>query len=134
MKEGFQALNPAVIKAQIDATFERAVRAVTVTVKDFLDELVGIIDGQLRTLRAALSFVLDQLKATLAAALKTLQAILKQIEDLIFVEILERLGRVIDNLGVSFDAELDRVRSAFDEMIQAIPLDGGGSVGAGVSL
>jgi hypothetical protein len=133
VQESLQALNPAAIKAQIDAVFENAVRAVTVTVRGFLDELVGVVDGQLRTLRAALRFILDQLKGTLTAALATLQAILKQIEDLVFVEILDRLGRVIDNLGVSFDAELERVRGAFDEMLRAIPL-GDGSASVGVSL
>jgi hypothetical protein len=133
VQESLQALNPASIKAQIDAVFENAVRAVTVTVRGFLDELVGVVDGQLRTLRAALRFVLDQIKGALTAALATLRVILKQIEDLVFVEILDRLDRVIDNLGVSFEAELDRVRGAFDEMLRAIPL-GDGSASAGVAL
>jgi hypothetical protein len=127
IKAAFHALSPAAIKAQIDAAFANAVHTVTVTLKALLDDLVGIIDGQLRTLRAALRVVLDQLKATMAAALNSLKELLQQIEDLIFVEILERLGKVIDNLGVSFDRELERVRSAFDEMLQAIPLDGGQS-------
>jgi len=134
VKQSFAALDPAVITAQINATFNNAVHAVTVTLSQVLDDLVGIIDGQLRTLRAALHVVLDQLKATMATALHSLTAILKQIEDLIFGEILERLGKVIDNLGVSFDLELDRVRSAFDEMIHAIPLGGGQAESAGVSL
>ena len=134
VKQGLQALNPAAIKEQINAAFGNAVHAVTVTAKQVLDDLVGIIDGQLRTLRAALRVVFDQLKAMMATALKSLTDILKQIEDLIFVEILERLGKMIDNLGVSFDLELDRVRNAFDEMIHAIPLGGGRGASAGISL
>jgi hypothetical protein len=134
VKVGFQALNPLVIKEQLNASFDNVVHIVTVTLKQVLDDLVGIIDGQLRTLRAALRVVFDQLKAALATGMQSLKEILKQIEDLIFVEILERLGRVIDNLGVSFGQELDRVRSAFDEMIQAIPLGDGASESAGVSI
>jgi hypothetical protein len=134
IRQGFAGLNPAAIKVQINTTFDNAVQAVTITLKQVLDDLVGIIDGQLRTLRAALQVVFDQLKATMAAALTSVRNILQQIEDLVFVEILERLGKVIDNLGVSFDQELDSVRSAFAEMLSAIPLGNGQSGSAGVSL
>ena len=133
IKTDFQAISPAAISAQINASFDNAVQTVTVTLKALLDDLVGMIDEQLRTLRAALQVILDQLKATLETALASLEAILQQIEDLIFVEILERLCHVIDNLGVSFDQELDRVHSAFDEMLAAIPLGGGQSGGQSAS-
>jgi hypothetical protein len=132
IKTAVQALSPAAFKARIDASYNNVVTTVTVTLKALLDDLVGVIDGQLRTLRAALHAVIDQLKAALQAALATLGDLLKQIEDLVFVEIIERLRKVIDNLGVSFDQELERVANAFDEMLHAIPLDGVQS--AGLSL
>jgi hypothetical protein len=134
VKEGLQAFNPATIKEQLDTTFNNVVYAVTVTAKQILDELVDIIDAQLRTLRATLKAVLDQLQATITGALNTLKEILKQLEDLVFVELLDRFGRVIDNLGGSFDRELDRVANAFDQMLAAIPLDGGRSESTGLSL
>jgi hypothetical protein len=129
IKMAVQALSPAAFKARIDASYNNVVATITVTLKALLDDLVGVIDGQLRTLRAALHAVIDQLKAALQAALGTLGDLLKQIEDLVFVEIIERLRKVIDNLGVSFDQELERVANAFDEMLHAIPLDGAQSTG-----
>lgn len=134
IKTAAQALSPAAFKARLDAGYSNVVATVGGTLKRLLDDLVGVIGGQLRVLRTAVRAVLDQLKAAIAAALATLQVVLKQIEDLVFVEIIDRLGRVIDNLGVSFDQELDRVANAFDEMLQAIPLGGGESAAQGISL
>ena len=134
VKEGLQALNPATIKAQLDATFNNVVHAVTVTAKHILDDLIDIIDTQLRTLRAAFKAILDQVHATITAVLNSLKEILKQLEDLVFVELLDRLGRVIDNLGGSFDQELDRVANAFDAMLAAIPLDSGRGGSTGLAL
>ena len=134
MKAAVQALSPSAFKARIDASFNNVVATIGVTLKALLDDLVGVIDGQLRTLRAALRVVLDQLKAAMAAALAGLAALLQQIEDLIFVEIIERLGTVIDNLGLSFDQELARVANAFDEMLQAVPLGGGQGASEGFVL
>jgi phage-related protein len=134
VKQGLQAFNPATLKDKLNTTFNNVVHAVTVTVKQVLDDLVDIIDTQLRTLRTAFRAILDQLQATITTTLGRLQDILKQVEDLVFVEVLGRLGQAIDNLGVSFDKELDRVRNAFDEMLAAIPLDGGRSPSAAIAL
>ena len=134
VKQGLLAFDLATIKAQLDTTANNVVHAVTVTAKQILDELVDIIDTQLRTLRAALKAVLDQFKAAMTSALDSLKAILQQLEDLVCVEFLDRLGRVIDNLGSSFDKELDRVANAFDEMLTPIPLDGGRSESVGTAL
>lgn len=51
-------------------------------------------------------------------------------EQLIFKDLLERLRRVIDNLGMSFDRELDRVRNAFDEMLATLPVGTAGGAAA----
>ena len=56
------------------------------------------------------------------------------VEQLVFVDILARLGGAIDNLGMSFDAELDRVRNSFDSMLNAIPLGSSASVSVSVSV
>jgi hypothetical protein len=59
--------------------------------------------------------------------------VLQRVEHLVFVDILDRLRKLLDNLEASFGQELDRVRSAFDEMLAAIPLGGSpatASVGA----
>ena len=127
-------MNPATIKEQLDSTFNNVVHAVTVTAKHILDDLIDIIDTQLRSLRAAFKAILDQVQATITAALNSLKEIVKQLEDLVVVELLDRLGRVIDNLGGSFDQELDRVANAFDAMLAAIPLDSGRSASTGLAL
>jgi ElaB/YqjD/DUF883 family membrane-anchored ribosome-binding protein len=134
VKQGLQVFDPAAINAQLDTTFNDVVHAVTVMAKEVLDDLVDIIDTQLRTLRATLKAVLDQLQAAMTSALDSLKEVLQQLEDLVFVEVLNRLGRVIDNLGGNFDQELDRVANAFDEMLAAMPLEGGSSGSVGTSL
>lgn len=122
------ALNPTAIKAQIDAAFNNALDALTGTVREALDGIVGIIDVELRAIRDAVKLLIGQIKATLEVALQSIEAVLGRLEDLVFVEVLGRLRQVIENLGVSFDTELDRVVDAFDAMLAAIPLDTGASV------
>lgn len=134
IKAAAAALSPAAFKARIEASYNNVVETVGTVLRALLDDLAGVIDGQLRTLRAGLRAVLDQVKAALDAALATVAALLGQIEELVFVEIIERLGQGIDNLGVSFDQELARVANAFDEMLAAIPLGGSQGAGGGISL
>ena len=62
-----------------------------------------------------------------------MKEVIKRLEELVFVELLERLKRLIDNLGLSFDKELDRVRNAFDEMLAAIPLGSSSGASGGVA-
>lgn len=125
------AINPAQLAARIDASFRNAVDALAGPLKLVLDELAALIDDQLRAIRAAVLDLLDQVESALSGSLGSVDAVLKRIEDLIFVGILERLCRVIDNLGLSFEAELDRVQNAFNAMLAAIPIRAG--VSASVS-
>ncbi len=68
--------------------------------------------------------LLSQLREALETTGQSLDQVLDRVEQLVLVDILERLKRLADNLGVSFDRELDRVRNAFDTMLAAIPLGG----------
>ncbi len=126
------AIDPAQIKSQINAVYNSALAALTNNVKAILDDLVGIINDALRSIKAAFKALIDQIKAAITAILSDLHAVFDRLEQLVFVDILERLNRVLDNLGMSFDSELDRVVNAFDSMLAAIPLGSGASVGAGV--
>jgi hypothetical protein len=92
-----------------------------------------VVDENLRTIRAAIRALLDQISGVIQMAVTALKRVIERLEQLVFVDILERLQRVVDNLGDSFEVELDRVRGAFDEMLNAIPLEGG-SVTVEVSL
>ena len=102
------------------------------TVKQILDEIVLIIDRQLRQIRDAVKMILNQIKNLLSGTIDNFSEVLEQLSDLVFVQILERLCKTIGNLGVSFNTELDRVRNAFDAMLAAIPL--GGSAGGGGTI
>jgi hypothetical protein len=128
------AIDPAQIKAQINAVYNSALAALTNGVKAILDDLVAVIDDALRNIKTAIKDLMAQIKAAIAAILHDLQMVLDRVEQLVFVDILERLGRVIDNLGMSFDVELDRVRNSFDAMLDVIPLDSSASVSVSVDI
>jgi translation elongation factor EF-G len=117
-------LDPAQWKQRLDQAFQRVVAALTNNVKAILDDIVATVDVQLRAIREQIQSVVIQIKAVFASVLQDLQAVLDKVKHLVFVEILERLRKLIDNLEGSFGQELDRVRAAFDEMLAAIPLGG----------
>ncbi|HKP87321.1 MAG TPA: hypothetical protein VJZ26_14550 [Blastocatellia bacterium] len=128
------AIDPAVLKARLDKVFQATLRAITDNIKAILDDIARALDEELQTLRAEVKKVTDDLKKIIDDAAEVFDGLVEQVENLVFTEILERLRRVVDSLGVSFDRELDRVQSAFDEMLAAIPLSGGASASASVSV
>jgi hypothetical protein len=125
------AINPATIKARLADLFASLVRALTEGVRRILDDLAAALDETLRGIRAELEALLGQLRQATEETLGGVREVLERVENLVFVELLERLRRAIDNLGMSFDRELDRILAAFDAMLDAIPLDG---AEAGVSV
>lgn len=122
-----RAIDPSAIKQRLDQTFTRAVAAVRDGVKAILDAVAQKVDEKLKAIRAQVEQVIANLRKTLQQAGQDIQAVVQQVERLILVELLGRLNHVVANLGSSFDSELDRVRGAFDDMLAAIPLDGGGA-------
>ncbi len=125
--EPLRAIDPSAIKQRLDQSFTRAVAAVRDGVKAILDAIAGVVDEKLRAVRAKVEQVIANLRSTLQQAGQDIQAVVQQVERLVLVELLDRLNRLVANLGSSFDSELDRVRSAFDDMLAAIPLGGGGA-------
>jgi ElaB/YqjD/DUF883 family membrane-anchored ribosome-binding protein len=125
-------INPATIKAEIDETYRETLDAVSTTVREVLGDIAGTLEEQLKAMRDEIQKLLDQIEVTLGNTAGRVKEVVERLEELVFVELLERLKRLIDNLGLSFDKELDRVRNAFDEMLAAIPLgtsSGGASGG-----
>jgi hypothetical protein len=98
-----------------------------------LDQVAAALNTQLLRLRDAVARIVQKVQQALQQAAATFSGLLDGVENLVFVEILERLKRLVRTLGVSFDQEVDRVVSAFDQMLDAIPL-GSPSAGAAVSL
>jgi phage-related protein len=117
------ALDPATLKARLNEAYSKVLDAVVNSIKPILDSIANALDEQLKRVQAEVKKVFDELKETIDKATKIFQDMVKQVEDLVFVEVLERLRRVLDNLGVSFDRELSRIRNAFDQMLAALPLD-----------
>jgi len=124
--EPLRALNPSTIRIRLDLTFTRAVAALQDGVTAVLGSVAEVVDERLAVLRAAVEKVIGTLRTALQTAGKQLRGVVQEVEDLVLVELLGRLERLVGNLGTSFDTELDRVRSAFDDMLAAIPLQGGG--------
>jgi hypothetical protein len=127
-----QAIDPAALKTRLDQIFQSALNAVTGNIKAILDDIVAALDQQLQTLRTAVKDLANQIKQAAETATLAFEGLVERVERLVFVEVLERLRRLIDTLGVSFEQEVDRIRSAFDEMLAAIPLSSGASASASV--
>ena len=127
-----QAIDPAALKTRLDQIFQSALNAVTGNIKAILDDIVAALDQQLQTLRTAVKDLANQIKQAAETATQAFEGLVERVERLVFVEVLERLRRLIDTLGVSFEQEVDRIRSAFDEMLAAIPLSSGASASASV--
>src|SRR5947209_12833482 len=121
------AIDPAAIKQRLDAVFQSALNTLTTRVKDILDQIAGLLDAEMKKISAAVNSIIGNIEHAMADAVKLFQEIIDRVDKLVFTEILERLHKVVEKLGTSFNTELDRVRSAFDEMLNAIPLGGGGS-------
>jgi ElaB/YqjD/DUF883 family membrane-anchored ribosome-binding protein len=125
------AIDPGHLKAEVNQVFEDALNAVSTRVTDILETVVRIVDEQLRIIRDQIQALLAKIRNTITTVAQGVKQTIDRVERLVFVELMDRLNRVVDNLGVSFDAELDRVRSAFDDMLAAIPLgEGSASVAA----
>jgi ElaB/YqjD/DUF883 family membrane-anchored ribosome-binding protein len=123
-------INPATIKGEIDETYRETLAAVSTTVREVLNDIAGALEEQLASMREEIQHVLDQIEETVDTTAGRVKDVVERLEQLVFVELLQRLRRLIDNLGLSFDKELDRVRNAFDEMLAAIPLGSSGGVAA----
>lgn len=127
-------IDPAQLAARLDAAYRRVVDAVSANVKAVLDEIASALDGSLKAVRDTLRALADQLRALLEAATGSVRQVLDRVEHLVFVEILARLRRSIDGAELSFGRELDRVVAAFDDMLGAMPVGGGASASATVSV
>jgi hypothetical protein len=120
-------IDPAVIKGKIGEAYRETLDAVSNTVGGVLDDIAQVLEENLSSMREEIQKLLGEVRETLEKEAKRVTGVVDRLERLVFVELLERLERVIDNLGVSFDQELDRVRNAFDEMLAAIPLGTSGA-------
>jgi ElaB/YqjD/DUF883 family membrane-anchored ribosome-binding protein len=119
-------INPAAIKSEIDGAYQATLAILSERVEKILDDIADALDADLAPIRGKLQELLKKVEETLDAAAQSAEEVAARLEGLIFKELLERLRRVIDNLGMSFDRELDRVRNAFDEMLAALPVGSAG--------
>lgn len=129
-----EVINPAQIAARINAAFEAMVAAVIDNLKAILGEIEAAISEKLREIRSAVKSVIESVRDLLNDGIQRLDAIFENVKQLAFVEILAKLDQLVINLGMSFDKELDRVSAAFSAMLDAIPLEGSGSVSISASV
>jgi hypothetical protein len=124
-----RALDPAAIKTQINDLYQHVLGTLTGRVKGLLDQIKTAVDGLLAEVREAVAEVLGALRAQVLAIVTRLQEIIGKLDSLVVDDLFGRLLNMIDNLETSFNQELDRVKNAFDAMLNAIPLGSGGSTG-----
>jgi hypothetical protein len=123
-------LDPEALKARLEATFRRVVEAVSRTARGVLEDIAAAIDAELRQIREALTEFSRRLTTAFEDAVNRVRVVIQTVEQLLFVELVDRLRSLIDNLEASFARELDRVRVSFDQMLDAMP-GGSGSVTVG---
>jgi ElaB/YqjD/DUF883 family membrane-anchored ribosome-binding protein len=121
--DALKALDPAALKARLNTAYQKVLKAIVDNIRPILDDIAKALDEELHLIRDEVKKVFEELKQTIEQATKIFTGMVKKIEDLVFVEVLARLRQVLDNLGISFDKELDRIRNAFDQMLAALPLD-----------
>lgn len=117
-----RAIDPAALKASLDGVYHTAVDAVRNQVRGVLDDVATAVDEVLAEIRQAIQTLIGRIRQTITDLLATVQRVIGRVEELVFVELLGRLNRVLDNLETSFNRELDRVRNSFDEMLSALPV------------
>lgn len=122
LTEGLEQIDPSAIKSEIDEAYRGTLAAVQTTVTKVLDDISKVLEENLKSIRQKIQGLLQQAKETISGTVEQVAGIRDRLERLVFVEFLERLERVIENLHLSFDEELDRIREAFDEMLAATPL------------
>ena len=119
------AVDPEKLGERLQAAYDTALAAVTDNLKALLDRVASALDTQLQRLREAVGAVVSAIEAALQQAAQVFDGLLERLEHLVLVEVLERLKRLVRTLGLSFEQEVDRVVSAFERMLSAIPLGGG---------
>lgn len=126
------SLDPARLKVRLEDPFLTIRMAITKNVSRVLDEIAAAIDQQLRVLRNAVTAMAERIEVAIKVASDTFDNLVHRIEQLILVDVIAHLENVIETLGVNFDKELDRIRNAFDAMLNAIPLGRGSHASAAV--
>jgi uncharacterized protein YoxC len=117
-----EALDPRALAVRLDAAFERTRSVVLAQLSGLLDAVSKAVAEHLATVRRSVEGLLDTVEGTLSGAVGDVDDVLKQVSDLAFFGIVEKLRQVLDNLKLSFDAEVRRIVRAFDAMLDAAPL------------
>ena len=123
-----RAIDPAALKAQLDALFQDLLAKLTSTVRGMLDQVQRAIDDFLNRLRQALSKVLSELKKQIEDILKDVAKLLAQLDRLLVEDLFKRLLNLLGNLETSFNEQINRVRKEFDAMLNAAPVGGSRAV------
>lgn len=134
VKDALEEINPAALRAELDSTYAETLAAVSGTVLETLDDISVALDDVLGDIRDETLKLISQIQTTVDDVGEKVSGLGARLEGLLFVEILERLRRLISRLRESFERELERVRAAFDEMIEAMPLGSSGAASEGVAV
>ncbi|GAA5012400.1 hypothetical protein [Actinopolymorpha pittospori] len=116
-----EGLNPAALAGHLDGAYQATREAVTGELDRLVADVHKALEDHLNAARAAVQAVIGELTTALHTGAADLEDIITRIGDLVFVGLIQRLRTVLGNLAVSFEAELQRVRLAFDTMLDAIP-------------
>jgi hypothetical protein len=122
LTEPLAAIDPSAIQSQLNDVFNSVVNTLSTSVGNLINELANILEEQLSDIRQQVLSIFNLVNSAIYSLTQLFRESINQFERLLFVEIIERLNRIIDNLGISFEQELNRVRNAFDQMLAAIPV------------
>jgi hypothetical protein len=120
-----KAIDPQQVADGLKAAYHQAFDAVSKDVGTVLDTIAAGVDAEVGRVRDALKQVIADFHQAIDGAVAGVGALGKDLEGLVLVDIVERLKHFTDNLAKSLHTELERVRQAFDAMLDAIPLDRG---------
>jgi molecular chaperone GrpE (heat shock protein) len=117
-----EQLNPAGIKPALAETYGRIIGVINDAIYGLLDPIRDSIDARVAEAREVIVGLVERVRGIINRAGAILKDLLARVKDLVFTEIIGRLDRLITQLGMSFDTEIDRVAAAFRNMLRAIPV------------
>ena len=117
-----EVFNPAAFQPTLESAYTTVKDSLVGGAMGVLDRIRDKVDAKLDEARAVLLELVAKVKAMVDRGLQLLGDLTDQLGDLVLNEVVARLHKVIVNLGVSFDNEVDRVVAAFNKMLKAVPV------------
>jgi hypothetical protein len=123
VQDQLKGIDPAAIGVALGVTYRDVADSVKKALDGALDAIATAIDLEVAKVRDALKGIVTAFHKAIDDAVAQAGSLTKDLESLVLVAVVDRFKHFTENLAKSLDIELQRVRKAFDAMLDAIPLE-----------